>query len=177
MSSTRRTYLRDGAPVEIAAERVGGDHWRVRVGSATHEFRVASLGNGGVRIVPVGVEAEPACVAYGVPTGKSFMVRVSGRTYTLQEPETGPRARGGQRGGGGDGTVRAPMTGTVLKVLCQPGDRVTADQTLAVLSAMKMEHKLLAGSDGVVRTVAAGAGDSVEQGAVIVEVERPEETS
>jgi biotin carboxyl carrier protein len=175
VSSTRRTYLRDGAPVEIAAERVGGDHWRVRVGPSTHEFRVASLGNGGVRIVPVGAEAEPACVAFGVPTGRSFMVRVSGRTYTLQEPETGPRARGGA--GGGDGTVRAPMTGTVLKVLCEVGDRVTADQTLAVLSAMKMEHKLLAGIDGVVRTVAAAAGDSVEQGAVIVEVERPEESS
>jgi biotin carboxyl carrier protein len=42
---------------------------------------------------------------------------------------------------------------------------------------MKMEHKLLAGIDGVVRTVAAAAGDSVEQGAVIVEVERPEESS
>ncbi len=170
MSTTRKTYLRDGVPVAIAAERVGGDHWRVRVGETTHEFRVAPLGNGGVRIVPVGAEAEPACVAYGVATGKSFMVRVGGRTFTLQEPETGRGRSGG--GSGGDGTVRAPMTGTVMKVLCKAGDRVAADQTLCVLSAMKMEHKLMAGIEGVVRSVAATEGGTVEQGVVLVEVEK-----
>ena len=164
----RRTYLRDGEPVAVAAERVGGDHWRVRVGDETYEFRVASLGNGGVRIVPVGAEAEPACVAFGVSTGKAFMVRVGGRTFTLQEPRPG-RARGAVAAG--DGLVRAPMTGTVLAVLCKPGDEVDADQPLVVLSAMKMEHRLTAGIAGVVQRVDAAVGANVEQGSVLVAVE------
>lgn len=166
--SMRKIWLRDGEPVEVAAERVGGDHWRVRVGDRQHEFRVAPLGNGGVRIVPVGAEAEPACVAFGASTGKDYMVRVGGRTFTLQEPQAA-RARGG--GAVGDGVVRAPMSGTVMKVMCTVGDEVAADQTLAVLSAMKMEHKLVAGIAGVVRKVAAVEGATVDQGSMLVEVE------
>ena len=73
--------------------------------------------------------------------------------------------------GGSDGVVRAPMTGTVMKVQCKVGDVVEADQTLAVLTAMKMEHKLSAGIAGVVRKVLAQEGGTVEQGSVLVEVE------
>jgi len=165
--SVQRTFVRDGENVAVVAEAVGGDHWRVRVGDQVHEFRVAALGDGGVRIVPVGATAEPACVAYGAPAGKAFMVRVRGRTHTLAAPES--RRAGG--GSGADGTIRAPMTGTVMKVLCKPGDVVAADQTLAVLTAMKMEHKLAAGIVGVVRKVTATEGSTVDQGAVLVEVE------
>jgi biotin carboxyl carrier protein len=165
--SVQRTYLRDGEAVAVAAEPVGGDHWRVRVGDKVYEFRVAALGDGGVRLVPVGAEAEPACVAYGVPAGKAFMVRVRGRTHTLASPE----ARRGGGSGGADGAVRAPMTGTVTRILCREGDAIDADQTLAVLTAMKMEHKLSAGVAGVVRKIAAAEGGTVEQGSVLVQVE------
>ena len=165
--SLQRTYLRDGEPVAVSAEPVGGDHWRVRVGAETYEFRVAVLGDGGVRLVPVGAEAAPACVAYGAAAGKAFMVRVNGRTHTLHAPD-GRRAGGAS---GGDGMIRAPMTGTVLKVSCRTGDEVAADQTLVVLSAMKMEHKLVAGIAGVVRRVVASEGGTYDQGTVLVEVE------
>ena len=171
--SLRKTYLRDGEPVTVVAERVGGDHWRVRVGDAVHEFRAGALGNGGVRIVPVGERAEPAFTAFGAQSGKDYMIRVGGRTFTLQEPQT-VRARGGAAVG--DGAVRAPMTGTVLAVSCKVGDAVTADQTLVVVTAMKMEHKLMAGIAGVVKRVSATVGGTVEQGAVLVEVEPQKET-
>jgi biotin carboxyl carrier protein len=164
----KKTYLRDGVPVAVEAQRLAGDHWRVRVGDAVHEFRAAALGDGGVRMVPVGPNAQAACTAYGAKAGKTYMVRVAGRTLTLHEPEAS-RARGGA--GGSDGVVRAPMTGTVMKVQCKVGDVVEADQTLAVLTAMKMEHKLSAGIAGVVRKVLAQEGGTVEQGSVLVEVE------
>jgi biotin carboxyl carrier protein len=109
----------------------------------------------------------------GAQAGKSYMVRVAGRTFTLDEPQKG-RARSGAAGG--DGAVRAPMTGTVLAVSCKVGDAVTADQTLVVVTAMKMEHKLVAGVAGVVKRVDAAVGGTVEQGAVLVEVEPQKET-
>jgi biotin carboxyl carrier protein len=59
----------------------------------------------------------------------------------------------------------------VLDVAGAPGDTVTADQTLVVVSAMKMEHKLTAGLPGVVASVAAKKGATVDQGAVLVVVE------
>jgi biotin carboxyl carrier protein len=63
------------------------------------------------------------------------------------------------------------MTGTVLEVLCSPGDVVEADQTLVVVSAMKMEHKLAAGVAGTVRSVAIDKDATVDQGAELVVVD------
>ncbi len=166
-----KEYLRDGKPVAVSAERLDGDRWRVRVGAATYEYHAQALGDGGVRLAPVGQEFERSFVAYGAPAGKQFMVRVNGRTHTLAQPSV---LRGGG-GSGADGSIRAPMSGTVLDVLCKPGDTVAADQTLVVLSAMKMEHKLTAGIAGVVQSVAARKGGTVDQGAVLAIVEPKQE--
>lgn len=166
-----REFVRDGKTVAVTAESIGGDRWRVRVGQAVHEYHAQAIGDGGLRLQTVGEAAESAFVAYGAPAGKAFMVRVDGHTHTL----AGPAARRGSGGAGSDGTVRAPMTGTVLDVSCKPGDTVTADQTLVVVSAMKMEHKLTAGLAGVVQRVAARKGGTVEQGAELVVVEPAEQ--
>ncbi|MBL8723425.1 MAG: hypothetical protein JNK49_05230 [Planctomycetes bacterium] len=164
-----REFVRDGKTVAVTAEHLGADRWRVRVGPAEYLFRAQALGDGGVRLWPEGQDFERSFVAHGAPAGKDFAVRVHGHTHTLAAP--GPRR--GNGGPGGDGSVRAPMTGTVLEVRCQPGERIAADQTLVVLSAMKMEHKLAAGIDGVVEIVTAKAGATVDQGAALVVV-RPE---
>lgn len=170
-----REFVRDGKTVAVTAEFLAGDRWRVRVGDAVHEYHATALGDGGLRLQSVGEAADRAFVAYGAPADKGFMVRVDGRTHTLQAPAS---RRGGGGGAGSDGIVRAPMTGTVLDVLCKPGDVVAADQTLAIVSAMKMEHKLTAGIAGTVRKVAAQKGGTVDQGAelVVVEPSKTQET-
>lgn len=167
-----KEYVRGGKTVAVSAEHIEGDRWRVRVGEQSYEYHAVALGDGGVRLAPVGQEFERSFVAYGAPAGKEFMVRVNGRTHTLAAPAN---KRGGG-GGGADGTIRAPMTGTVLDVMCKPGDTVAADQALVVLSAMKMEHKLTAGIAGIVQSVAAKKGGTVDQGAALVVVEPIKET-
>jgi 3-methylcrotonyl-CoA carboxylase alpha subunit/acetyl-CoA/propionyl-CoA carboxylase biotin carboxyl carrier protein len=74
----------------------------------------------------------------------------------------------------GDGRVTAPMPGTVLAVTVETGQAVAADETLAVMEAMKMELSLRAPFDGVVTRVAASGGDQVELGAELFVVEPPE---
>lgn len=162
-----REFVRDGKTVAVTAEFLEGDRWCVRVGDAVHEYQAVVLGDGGLRLQTVGEDAPRAAIAYGAPTAKGYMVRVDGHTHTLEAPA----ARRGGAGAAGDGKVRAPMTGTVLDVTCKPGDVVTADQTLVVVSAMKMEHKLVAGIAGIVRKVAATKGGTVDQGAELVVVE------
>jgi 3-methylcrotonyl-CoA carboxylase alpha subunit len=77
------------------------------------------------------------------------------------------------RGGGGTGSdaVSAPMPGRVLKVAVEPGDAVSARDLLVVLEAMKMEHRIEALRDGVVKSVAVTAGALVAGGAPLVELE------
>jgi biotin carboxyl carrier protein len=163
---TTREFVRGDQTVKVTAEALGGDRWRVRVGERIYELAAAAMADGGVWMQPLGEGQDRAVVAYGAPAGKAFMVRVAGATHTLAAP-SGRRAGAG----GADGTVRAPMTGTVLDVLCSAGDHVAGDQQLVVLSAMKMEHKLTAGIAGVVVAVHAAKGATVEQGSPLVVVE------
>lgn len=72
------------------------------------------------------------------------------------------------------GAVKAPMDGAIVDVLVEEGARVTKGQLLVVLEAMKMEHPLKAGVDGVVRRVGAAKGDQVKNRQLLVEIE-PEE--
>jgi acetyl/propionyl-CoA carboxylase alpha subunit len=68
-------------------------------------------------------------------------------------------------------TVTAPMPGTVIKVLTEPGAHVTARQPLVVLEAMKMETPLVSPYDATVRAVHVAEGDRVAGGAVLVELD------
>jgi acetyl-CoA/propionyl-CoA carboxylase biotin carboxyl carrier protein len=49
-----------------------------------------------------------------------------------------------------DPQVRSPMPGTVVSVEAQTGDSVVAGQILLTIEAMKMEHRVVAPSDGIV---------------------------
>jgi biotin carboxyl carrier protein len=66
------------------------------------------------------------------------------------------------------------MPGKVVKVLVAAGDAVTAGQPLVVVEAMKMETTLAAEIDGTVKSVNASTGDTVDAGAVLVEIRPPE---
>ena len=67
------------------------------------------------------------------------------------------------------GSLKAPMNGTVVAVLVENGQAVTAGQTLLVMEAMKMEYAIKAPADGVVNALFYAAGDLVKDGAELVD--------
>ncbi|NWD69974.1 acetyl/propionyl/methylcrotonyl-CoA carboxylase subunit alpha [Pseudomonas gingeri] len=71
----------------------------------------------------------------------------------------------------GCGTLMAPMDGAIVQVLVSEGSPVSKGQLLMVLEAMKMEHPLKAGVDGVVRRVRVIHGDQVKNRQILLEVE------
>lgn len=73
-------------------------------------------------------------------------------------------------GAGAAGPV-APVPGTVTAILVQVGDEVAAGDTVAVLEAMKMEHRITVTEAGTVTAVRVAAGSSVEAHQVLVEIE------
>ena len=88
---------------------------------------------------------------------------------------TGPRraprpSASGSGGAAGDGTIAAPMQGTIVRLLVKEGDEVAAGQAVLVLEAMKMENHLHAERDGTVKEIRVQPGDTVGLGDVLIVV-------
>jgi acetyl-CoA/propionyl-CoA carboxylase biotin carboxyl carrier protein len=108
--------------------------------------------------------------------GRRFEVKVwlpEARTATAAPARARPRpaAAGSGHGGSGSGTVTAPMQGTIVKVLVEPGAKVELGQAICVLEAMKMENHINAEMSGTVSEIRVAAGDSVGTGDVLAVIE------
>ncbi len=67
--------------------------------------------------------------------------------------------------------VTAPFAAVVVAIARAPSERVAAGAALVVLEAMKMEHEVLAETDGVLIDVAVAVGDAVEEGQLLLTLE------
>lgn len=71
---------------------------------------------------------------------------------------------------GGDGLVRSPCNGKVLRCLVAPGSAVQAGDTLVVIESMKLEHSVRASAAGEVSQVAVSEGQQVSPRQVLVQI-------
>jgi 3-methylcrotonyl-CoA carboxylase alpha subunit/acetyl-CoA/propionyl-CoA carboxylase biotin carboxyl carrier protein len=111
--------------------------------------------------------------AKGVVNVQPDIVEVSyrGQRFVLTGPD-----RLADHAAVGDGTITAPMPGTVLEVRVVTDERVEEGQVLGMMEAMKMELSLKAPFAGTVTSVEAGAGEQVPLGATLFVVEPTGET-
>ncbi|HEU5211244.1 MAG TPA: biotin carboxylase N-terminal domain-containing protein [Gaiellaceae bacterium] len=81
-------------------------------------------------------------------------------------------AAAGEHGPGKESSaLTAPMPGTVIKVLTEPGAAVSQREPLVVLEAMKMETPVVSPYEAVVKAVHVAEGDLVTGGQLLVELE------
>jgi pyruvate carboxylase subunit A/propionyl-CoA carboxylase alpha chain len=71
------------------------------------------------------------------------------------------------------GSLLAPMPGSVLRIGAAVGDTVAAGQPLVWLEAMKMEHTVTAPGDGVLAELNVDVGQQVDVGTVLARVDSP----
>lgn len=79
-------------------------------------------------------------------------------------PAAAPKASGAQ----GSIKVVAPMPGTILKLNVKVGDTLKANDLVCILEAMKMENEIFTAEGGVVKSIEAAQGASVNAGDVII---------
>lgn len=107
----------------------------------------------------------------------TLCIWLHGRTYTLELIDRSRRqSRGTSSNQAQSGDIKAPMPGTVLNVLVQPGDTVQANQPLVIMESMKMEMTLSSPSDSKVSAVHCQTGQLVDMGSLLVQLEPHEST-
>lgn len=99
-------------------------------------------------------------------------VFVDGQVARVEAGSAGTRARASpRRDRHRPDDLAAPMPATVVRVLADAGTAVARGETLIVLEAMKMELPIRAPRDGVVRAVHCAAGDLVQAGVPLLDLE------
>ncbi len=81
------------------------------------------------------------------------------------------RSRSGAAAGASGNALVTPMQGTVLRVLVEAGQAVSAGDVVAIVEAMKMENEVAAHRDGTVTELRAAEGGSVAAGDVLAVIE------
>jgi biotin carboxyl carrier protein len=67
--------------------------------------------------------------------------------------------------------VTVPMVGKIVNVLVKVGDKVSEDDQIATLEAMKMEMPIVAPTGGVIKEVMVAAGQEVDADTVLAVIE------
>ncbi|MBP8625092.1 MAG: biotin/lipoyl-binding protein [Syntrophorhabdaceae bacterium] len=67
--------------------------------------------------------------------------------------------------------VTVPMVGKIINVLVKVGDKVSEDDQIATLEAMKMEMPIASPVSGVVKEIKVAAGQEVDADTVLAVIE------
>jgi len=164
--------VRAGDSREIDVEVISRDGAvvRIRIGDRelAAEFKPSTDGSG---VLMIDGRRYPVFSARG---RDSILVSVGPASFEFKPAEAASRRRA--RGLAAT-EVTAPMPGKILKVLVRDGDLVDAGQPLVVIEAMKMETTLAAESAAMVKQVRVEEGQTVDHGAVLIELSPPPASS
>ena len=144
--------------------------WNVQVNYQPAETITCAFGNDDLVLLRLGTKQFRAYVRQ---SGSETQVIFEGQLYhfgSRQPPDVDASAHGGSIAHA-QKALTAPMAGTIVKVQVRNGETVQHRQVLVILSAMKMEHTIIAPYEGKVRKVHYHEGEVVKGGAVIVEME------
>ena len=128
---------------------------------------------------PSQVDLQPAPSAANAARPADILVEVDGqpRPGADLRRAAGHAHRGRRRSSGSHhgehvhGEIRAPMQGTILKVLVEKGQEIRAGEVVCILEAMKMENHIASTRDGEVTDLPIHAGQVVETGQVLAVID------
>ena len=105
---------------------------------------------------------------YDVLMQSDESIEVNGKRYSLSFGQTPGKLQAAAHPSGSATQVKSPMLGTLLKMKVSVGKSVKQGEVLAVLEAMKMENDIIAPCAGIVRSIEAKEGQSLDEGAPIM---------
>jgi biotin carboxyl carrier protein len=145
-------------PIEVTLLAVENDRYRFRVGMEEVEIE-------NPKVYPFSLEANNLLVSFEAWTSRKWRIVHGAETFTF-EPIAWESS-----GSVAAKEIRSDMPGRILKVLVKPGEKISSNQSLLIIEAMKMENEIRAQGESVVKSIAVQPGQSIESGALLIEFE------
>ena len=161
----------------------------VHSGGQTHEVRVGALAPDGEITVQVGAESVRLALTpladgqwrlrrgdcyetlHIARKGEALFVQDGAGAFTLGMASYVNQVAAARKA---SGQLRTPMMGMILQTHVAVGDQVRAGDVVATMESMKMELRITAEHDGVVRSLNVQPGQMVERGLVVAVIEAEE---
>lgn len=141
-----------------------GKSYRATIGEKSIDVEILQAKDGKLDLLIDGKRV----ITYVSSDGAKRWVTVNGQTFVLTK-SSGARRRG--TGHDHASELAAPMPGQVRSVNVSEGEAIIKGQTLLVLEAMKMEIRIQASQDGVIKKLFVSQGQTVEREQILVEIE------
>jgi len=158
--------------------RLGQELFRVKIDDKGGRVR-ATIGEG-TREVDLEIISENCLslliegktyTAYVARDDNRRYVQIGGEQYVFEEPQEEVSGVAGGPAQLAETEIGPPMPGKVVKLLVEEEQKVAAGQGLVIVEAMKMENEIKSTIEAIVKRVNFSAGDLVNLGDVIIELE------
>ena len=100
---------------------------------------------------------------------KTVRISFEGKTYDV-EVEVLDSAVAAAPAAAGGTEVKCPLAGSVFKLKVKVGDKVEANQEVAIIEALKMENPVVAPCAGTVNSISVKETDTVTDGQVLMTI-------
>ncbi|MFV0930611.1 acetyl-CoA carboxylase biotin carboxylase subunit [Pseudomonas jessenii] len=148
----------------VALQAIPGEPLRIQVAERSLELKIIHSDG---RWATLEIEGVRQRHAYRLEAGRLWLFTRPGSLQFVDRTQAQVTGQASVS----SGTLKAPMDGAIVDVLVNEGSHVTKGQLLVVLEAMKMEHPLKSGIDGVLKRLQVKVGDQVKNRQILLEVE------
>jgi Acetyl/propionyl-CoA carboxylase, alpha subunit len=107
-------------------------------------------------------------------TSKRYIANTYFKSYDIEIVDAETRYQQNRNKGGLDqneNTISTPMPGKIVRIPVKTGQKVSAGETVIVVSAMKMESEYKANRDAVIKKILVKEGDTVKSNQPLVIIE------
>lgn len=148
-----------------------GSRYKVQIDSRTYDLDIEKVESNAYSILMDGKSLSIEMVEGATPN--QYNVNTIDRYYEIEilDAVSRYRARAKSQLELGGNIISTPMPGKIVKILVAQGDTVEKDQTVIIVSAMKMESEYKCSSNGIVKAVHVSEGNAVEGNQPLIEIE------
>lgn len=162
----------DGRNARVTEIKREGNLLTIQVDDEIYEVDAVKVGEGIYSMIHRGKSYNIEMIENGSP--RHYTVNSFYNSYQIEVIDAQTRYRQSRSKGDAaesGNTIVSPMPGKVVRIPVKAGEAVTAGQTLIIVSAMKMESEFKARTAGIVKSIHAAEGDTIDANKVLVVVE------